>query len=268
MNKPGLMVQAGWRSLVAVGVATIGLSVTIAPVSSADAIDANATRILQSMSAYLAATKTFSVNSDISWEVMTPNGQKLQLNSVATVAVQRPGSFFIQRQGPLAQAAFIFDGKTLTVHGKRNNVYAQVNTPGTIDQAIRTFEAQTGFPAPGADLLFANPYAVLSEGVESSTYLGTAYVNGVECHHLAFREADVDWQLWVQTGDRPLPLKYTITSKWQTAAPQYEMRLRDWNTNPQFKSDRFTFTAPAGARKLPALPANELDEFTSTTGGQ
>lgn len=237
-------------------------------VSSAAAIDPNATRILQSMSAYLAATPAFSVNTDIGWDVVTPNGQKLQLSSVATVAVQRPGSFFIQRRGPVAQAEFIFDGKTLTVHGKRSNVYTQMAAPGTIDNAIRVFESQTGFPAPGADLLFANPYAILSEGVESSTYLGTAYVNGVECHHLAFREADVDWQLWVQTGDRPLPLKYTITSKWQTAAPQYEIRLRDWNTKPQFNADRFTFTAPVGARQLPALPASELDEFTSTSGEQ
>ncbi|MDX2230352.1 MAG: DUF2092 domain-containing protein [Leptolyngbyaceae cyanobacterium bins.349] len=266
MNRTNLISQTGWRCL------TIGITAIVSfaseAVSSAEAIDPNATRILQSMSAYLAATPAFSVNTDIGWDVVTPNGQKLQLSSVATVAVQRPGSFFIQRQGPVAQAEFIFDGKTLTVHGKRSNVYTQMTAPGTIDNAIRVFELQTGFPAPGADLLFANPYAILSEGVESSTYLGKAYVNGVECHHLAFREAEVDWQLWVQTGDRPLPLKYTITSKWQTAAPQYEMRLRDWVTNPQIKANQFTFSAPPGARKLPALPASELDEFTPTPGGQ
>jgi hypothetical protein len=247
----------------------MSLGVAIAPVISADAIDPQATKILQSMSAYLAATKTFSVNSDIDWEVVTKQGQKLQLSSYATILVQRPGSFLIQRQGPVARAEFIFDGKTLTVYGKKSNAYAQINVVGTIDDAIRAFELQTGFPAPGGDLLFANPYAVLSEGVESSSYLGTAYVNGVECHHLAFREEDVDWQIWVQTGEKPLPMKYVITSKWQTAAPQYEIRLRDWVTNPQLEANQFTFSAPPGARKLPTLPAaSELDEFTPTQGNQ
>ncbi len=269
MSKPGLIVRSGWRWLATIGVAAMGLSVAIAPVRSADAIDPQATQILQSMSTYLAATKAFSVNSDIGWEVVTKQGQKLQLNSYATTVVQRPGNFLIQRQGPLARAEFIFDGKTLTVYSKKNNAYAQINVAGTIDDAIRAFELKAGFPAPGADLLFANLYTTLSNGVESSSYLGTAYVNGIECHHLAFREDDVDWQLWVQTGDKPLPLKYTITSKWQTAAPQYEIRLRDWDTNPQIQANQFTFSAPPGARKLPALPAaSELDEFTSTSGGQ
>jgi hypothetical protein len=182
--------------------------------------------------------------------------------------VQRPNQFHIQRQGMIANADLIFDGETLTVYGNRNNVYTQREVPGTIDDAIRAFELETGIPAPGGDLLFANPYAVLSTGVESSTYIGTAYVNGIECHHLAFREDDVDWQLWVQVGEQPLPMKYVITSKWITAAPQYEIRLRDWNTNPQIAAQQFTFSAPEGATRMEDLPANELAEFTSTEEGQ
>lgn len=237
-------------------------------IASANAIDPEATRILQAMSAYLANTQSFSVNADIDFEIIVKDGQKLQLSSYASVIAQRPNQFYIQRQGMVADAAFIFDGETLTLHGKRNNVYAQLNAPGSIDDAIRQVELETGFPAPGADLLFADPYAVLSTGIESSRYLGIAYVNGVPCHHLAFREDQVDWQIWVQVGDQPLPMKYVITSKWQTGAPQYEMRLRDWNTNPQINPGQFSFSAPTGATKLEALPTNELDEFTTTEEAQ
>ncbi len=38
-------------------------------------------------------------------------------------------------------------------------------------------------------------------------------MNGIECHHLAFRAEKVDWQVWVQAGDTPLPMKYLIISK-------------------------------------------------------
>ncbi len=157
---------------------------------------------------------------------------------------------------------YIFDGKTLTLHGKNLNVYVQREVSGTIDDAIRAVEMETGLDAPGADLLFADPYAILSSGVVSGVYIGTAYVNGVECHHLAFRENKVDWQLWVKAGDMPLPMKYVITSKWHTGAPQYTVQLRDWNTKPGIKGDRFTFIVPAGARRLETIPVNEMGELS------
>jgi hypothetical protein len=168
----------------------------------------------------------------------------------------------------IVDAEFIFDGRILTLHGKKRNVYAQIDVPGTIDDAIRAYEMEAGIPAPGADLLFADPYASLSSGVESSAYLGTAYVNGVECHHLAFREDKVDWQLWVRSGDSPLPIKFVITSKWQTAAPQYEIRFWDWGINPQINDKRFTFSAPEGAKRVETIPADEMDEFTSKEEGK
>ncbi len=235
---------------------------------SASAIDADATRILQSMSAYVAQTRAFSINADIDLEVVTRDAEKLQISSFATIEVQRPNQFAIRRQGLVADTEFLFDGRTLTLHSKRLNVYTQIPVNGTIDDAIRTYEWETGLPAPGADLLFADPYAVLSDGVKSSTYLGTTFIDGIECHHLAFREDEVDWQIWIQVGERPLPMKYVITSKWQTGAPEYSIRLRDWNTSPQINASRFTFSAPAGARQLDALPTNELNEYTTTEEAQ
>jgi len=86
-------------------------------------------------------------------------------------------------------------------------------------------------------------------------------VNGVECHNLAFRQEKTDWQLCVQVGDAPLPMKYIITTKWMTGAPQYSVRYRDWDTKPQFEANRFEFSAPEGARKLETIEANEVGEL-------
>jgi hypothetical protein len=164
----------------------------------------------------------------------------------------------------VADAEFVFDGNTLTLYGRKPNVYVQRAVSGTIDDAIRAFEFETGLTASGADLLFADPYAVLSEGVLSGTYLGTAYVDGIECHHLAFREDQFDWQLWVQAGDRPLPMRYVITSTWQTAAPQLEVSLRHWNTSPPITDQQFAFAVPEGARKLDTIPTEDIDDVRHT----
>ena len=112
-----------------------------------------------------------------------------------------------------------------------------------------------------SNLLFTDSYTGLIEGVMSGSYIGTGFVNGVECHHLAFRQAKVDWQLWVQTGDSSLPMKYIITSKWVTGAPQYSVRFQDWNTKPEISADRFVFLPPEGAKKLDEIPIDEMGEL-------
>ena len=94
--------------------------------------------------------------------------------------------------------------------------------------------------------------------VTSGSYLGTTWVNGVECDHVAFRAAKVDWQLWVQTGDKPLPMKYVITTKWMTGAPEFSVGCSDWDTQPKIPAGRFEFTPPAGA-KADRVASADLD---------
>lgn len=237
-------------------VASLAMLVGLAagPLVNAENIEPDADEILRSMSAYLAGATAFSVNADIDLEIITRDGQKLQLSSAAALTMKRPDKLRLERKGPVADVDIFFNGQTLTLHGKNLDVYARTEVSGTIDDAILAYELETGLPAPGADLLFADPYAVLSSGVESGVHIGTGYVDGVECHHLAFREADVDWQLWVRAGDAPVPMKYVITSKWQTGAPQYQVRLRDWNVDPQLGDEQFVFSVPKDARQLETLP--------------
>jgi hypothetical protein len=273
MNKIRHIIKNKWRPLL-IWVILI-TCLTGSPAMGAEGLDADADKILKSMSSYLGGLKSFSMKADIDFEVVVRNGQKIQLSSYGTFIIQRPSKFFVTRKGAIADAMFIFDGETLTIYGKNLNKYSRTSvvsakakdaTNGdannaTIDDAIIAYESDTGIPAPGADLLFADSYTILSSGVESSLHVGTAWVNGVECHHLAFREANTDWQLWVTTGDKPLPVKYVITSKWHTGAPQYEIRLSDWNTAPSIKKDQFSFTAPAGAEELEAIPGNAIENF-------
>lgn len=240
------------------------LSLPALNVFAAEGINPHADEILRAMSEHLANIKTFSFHADISNEMITTEGQKLQFNSRASVLLERPSHFYITRQGRFADVALYFDGSKMTMFGKGMNAYVQKDVAGTIDDAIRALEQSTGLGLPGADLLLANPYAALAAGVTSSGYYGTANVGGVECHHLAFRTPQVDWQLWVKTGNDPLPMKYVITTKWMTGAPQYSVQLSDWNTKPVIAAGQFTFVAPADARKLDALNVDEMGEIVPT----
>ena len=240
---------------------TLGLCLGAGPAMSADGMDPDADKILKSMSTYLGGLPALTVSADVDSEVINLSGQKLQFSSSVSIAAKRPGKLYVSRQGAIADREIIFNGKTLTLNGKGLNVYKQIGSPGTIDDALDTMRIEIGLDVPAADLFYADPYISLSSGVVSSTYLGTDYVNGVECHNLAFRQEKTDWQLWVQVGNAPLPMKYIITTKWVAGAPQYSVRFRDWNTKPQIEANRFEFSAPEGARKLETIEVNEVGEL-------
>ena len=223
----------------------------------------DAEEILKSMSTFLAGTKTFSVSADISNEVISQEGQKLQFNGHAALLIERPSHFRVTRKGRFSDAVLFYDGSQVTIHGKAINAYVQQKVVGTIDDAIHAIERQIGLDLPGADLLLSNPYKALTSGATSSGYYGIAYVDGIESHHLAFRTPTVDWQIWVKAGDEPLPMKYVITTKWLTGAPQYSEQFSEWNLKPDTDADQFTFVAPQGAENLEVLPTDMTGEIAT-----
>ncbi len=241
-------------------------SISAAAVSAS--IDPEADKVLRSMSSFLGSLSSFSMKASIESELVTDEGQKLQFGSFAEIAIKRPGKMHVTRKGMFSDIEMIYDAKTFTLHGKKKNLYIQRLAPGTVDDAIRLVEFETGIYAPGADLLFADSYPILKSGVTRGDYMGTTTLNGIEAHHLAFRENDVDWQLWVKVGSAPLPMKYVITSKWITAAPQFSVRFHDWNTRAQILDSQFEFSAPADARQVDAISFNQVGEMKTELEGQ
>ena len=104
-----------------------------------------------------------------------------------------------------------FDGKTLTLLGKDDNLYAQFEVPGTIDHLIDEMRYTYNRPVPGADLLLPDVYGELMQDVIDVKDLGSGVIGGTECDHLAFRAKDVDWQIWIAQGEEPYPCRYVIT---------------------------------------------------------
>jgi hypothetical protein len=122
---------------------------------------------------------------------------------------------------------------------------------------------------PGADLLLSNAYEVLVADVLEAKHIGRGVVGGRECEHLAFRNFDTDWQIWVEVGERPMPCRMVITSKTITNAPQYTVTVTGWQTGVEIAPDAFAFSPPAGAARLAAGDLIQLDELPpeATPGG-
>ena len=250
--------SSGWaarlvRCALAVGLVSVG-AFAEEPVDEARAI-------LKAMSDYVGGQKTFELTFDSAIEVITPELEKIQFTSSGSALVSRPDKIRAHRIGGFSEVELYFDGTTASVNGKSVNGYTQIEATGTLDDLIHALRAGHGVALPGADLLLTNSYDLLIADVLEAKYLGRGVVAGVECEHLAFRNFDTDWQLWVQVGDHPAPRKLVITSKTVNSAPQYSVVVTDWNTGVEPEPEAFEFTPPEGAERLPPDGLIDLDEL-------
>ncbi|MBP2237012.1 hypothetical protein J2Z31_003526 [Sinorhizobium kostiense] len=248
------------RVLSALPAAVVVVLVAVAPTSAAG-VEPEADRILRAMSKYVGGLKSFTAEFDVEDEVINPDGLKLQYSATGKIAAERPGKLHVTRKGPFADIELTFDGTTISVLGKKANIYGQITSPGpTIDEAVDELRATTGLDASGADLFASDSYSALTYNATEGIHVGSGIVGGVECEHLAFRSPQVDWQIWIQKGDQPLPLKYVITTKWVTGAPQHVLRMRNWDVAPKIDAKLFEFAVPPGASKLESLSADLIGE--------
>jgi hypothetical protein len=248
MNKTARnLVTVAARSLSAMALSLIVVAATSTGVS---ADEADAKRILKAMSDYMGAQKSLSFGFDATLEVVTKDDQKLALASSGTATLKRPDKIHVTRAGGFADVEMSFDGKTLTLLGKNHNLYARVETPGTIEHLVDELKDKYHRPLPAADLLLSNSYDALMLHVVDVKDLGSGVIGGVECDYLAFRTKDVDWQIWIAHGKHPYPLRYVITSKRINGGPQYTIQTRDWKTGGQVAATDFRFKNPTKAKKV------------------
>ena len=239
--------------------AAIGFSQTPA---FAQEIDADAQQILSAMSDYLGSQKSFSVEFEADIDVLTKDGQKLKFISTGNIIAERPGRFRGTRKGTVADVEIILDGSSVTIYGRNLNGYVQFPAT-TIQEAVNVIRDDIGFDAPGADLLMDDPLNNDLTDTTSGEHIGMTDIAGVTVHHLAFRGEAVDWQVWIQDGDAPLPLRYVISSTWTTGAPEFSLQLSDWNTAPSIDAETFNFTPPADAQKLSSFAVDETGQLVN-----
>jgi hypothetical protein len=216
----------------------------------------------------MTSQKAFSLTYDSDIEVVTTDLQKIQFTGSGQVQAIRPDKLHATRTGGYKDIEFVFDGKTLSFSSKDSKTFAQLDAPGSIDQVIDLLRDKYAVTAPGADLLFSNPFDVLTENVIDAKHIGLGVIDGVECEHLAFRTPETDWQIWIERGARPIPRKFVITSKTVTAAPQYTLRIKEWRS--EAAAGDFAFKPPQGAKKVAfeTLKIDEVPPGVAATGGK
>jgi hypothetical protein len=228
--------------------------------SEAPAIEPGVFEALDKMGAYLRGLNSFEIEAHSTTDEVLLSGQKLQFDSTVRIRAERPNRFWMEIASDRKQRQYFYDGTTFTIWGPRNRMYASAPATGTLAELHAKIEERYGLGLPLADLFRwgAQPEKGHPR-IKEAMFVGPDHVGEVPCNHYAFRQEGVDWQLWIQKGSSPLPIKLVITTTDDDAQPQY-VSVLDWNTAPALNTAMFTFEPPEGAYKIPIVEVSAVAE--------
>jgi hypothetical protein len=220
-------------------------------------------QVLQKMCDFLKSQQQFTYKAEVADDQVYAGGKKLQYGIDIETFVRRPDRLRVNAEGDLVDKQFYFDGKTITLYDKNDNVYGTLEVPPNIESALDKASKEFGVRVALTDLASPKLCELIRGKVKHSLYVGLSKVRGVPCHHLAFDGDEVQLQLWVDAGDKPLPRKVVMNYKKLPAEPQWTAYLSDWNFAPQLNDNLFAFTPPPGAEKIKFVPVQAGQAPTS-----
>jgi len=216
----------------------------------------DAKAVLMRMADFLGKARAFSVNIDAVYDVLQASGQKIEFGEVRRVLINRPDHLRVQVEMSNGEKlTMYFDGKTFTMFSPRENVFTKLEKPGSVDSVIKFIVQDLQTPIPLSMMLLASVKDQLEKRVTEVDFVEQTSIAGKPVDHLAARTDDVDFQVWVAQGARPLPLRVVITYDFAEGQPQFSADLNDWNLAPKIEESAFAFSPPAGAQAIPLMVA-------------
>jgi hypothetical protein len=219
-------------------------------------VDPAAIKALDAMSAHLRTLKSFQVESSTTTDEVLEDGLAIQYSANVNFLVQMPSRLRVDVTSDRNDRRYVYDGKTFTLYARRIGYYATVPAPGTLRELDDVLSETYGIDLPLADLFRFGSPRWNADGIKAAKDLGPGAVDGTSCQHYAFRQDEVDYQIWIQKGEFPLPRKVVITTTSDASKPQYSATYR-WNLAPSFNEEAFTFVAPGDAKKIVLAAASQ-----------
>jgi hypothetical protein len=219
-------------------------------VDSVAEFDSSAITALDRMAAYLRTLKSFQLKANVITEDVRTDGQKVQIERNVDLVARRPDRLYAEIKNDRQQRLFFYDGRNFTLFAPRSNFYATVDAPPSIEKLADALEDKFALELPLVDLFRWGTPEADERVITSAVDLGPSAINGVTCEQYGFRQEGIDWQLWIQLGDAPLPCRIVITTLTDVARPQ-NTTTYSWNLAPSFSDATFAFQAPSDAKRIP-----------------
>jgi hypothetical protein len=188
-------------------------------------LEPKALEILKAASDRLAAARTMSFTAVISYESPSLLGPPLVYTTTSEVTLQRPDKLRVLTPADGPASEFYYDGKTMMAFEPAANLVAVADAPPTLDAALKAAYDAAAIYFPFTDLIVADPYKGLADGLQYAFYIGQSrVVGGTTTDMVAIVNNWVFEQVWIGADDK-LPRKVRPVFLADPARLRYEMEL-------------------------------------------
>lgn len=214
-------------------------------------LEAKAVDLLKASSATLAAAKTMSFTAVVSYESPSLLGPPLLYTTTSEVLVQRPDSLRVITAGDGPASEFYLDGKTMTAFEPAANLAATAKAPATIEAALKAAYTSAAIYYPWSDVVVADPWAGIADGLKLAFYVGqSAVVGGTKTDIVAYATDDVFVQVWIGAADK-LPRRMRAVYSADPSRMRHDLELSNWKLGVAVPDGAFASKAAASAKPIP-----------------
>jgi hypothetical protein len=233
-------------------------------------LEPKAIEVLQAMSQRLAAAHAMTFTAVSTVESPTRLGPPLAYTTRSEVALLRPDKLRVITAGDGPASEFYYDGKTMMAFAPAENLVAVADAPPTIDVALKAAYDSAAIYFPFTDVLVADPYKDIADGLKRAFYIGQSHVvGGTATDMVAIADDRVFAQVWIGADDK-LPRMVRAVYLDDPARLRHQVEFSDWKLDGPVAADAFASSRASGATRIefarpdPKPPVSAGPSATST----
>ncbi len=217
---------------------------------SAPDLEPRAIALLKASSDRLSAAKRLSFTAVELFEQPSRHEHPLAYATRSEVVLQRPNRLKVVTTGDGPASEFYYNGFTMAAFAPAESLLAVAEAPPTIDATLEKAYQSAGIYFPFTDLIVADPYKDMAEGLELAYYVGQSkVVEGMITDIVAYIDKGVFMQVWIGVDDQ-LPHRVRAVYLNDPERLRHDLELVNW----QLDSPAIDVFTPANTESATRIP--------------
>jgi hypothetical protein len=206
--------------------------------------------LLHAMSTALTGATSLAFTAVVTYESPSALGPALAYSTSSEVLLQRPDKLRVVTLGDGPAAEYTYDGKTITAFAPAEKLVAVTAAPPTVDLMLKAAFEKAAIYFPFADVIGADPYNNIAEGLTKAFYIGQSkVVGGTTTEIIAVVSDSLFMQIWIGAEDK-LPRRMRAVFKGDPLMLRHDVQFSNWKLDPVVAADAFSALDAANAQKI------------------
>ena len=164
--------------------------------------------------------------------------------------MKRPDKLRVITPGDGPAIEYYYDGKRMTAFAPAEKLAAVTEAPSTIDAALKAAYDLAAVYFPFSDLIVADPYQGLADGMKLAFNIGQSRMVGrTTTDMIAYADDGLFVQIWIGVEDK-LPRRVRAIYLNDPSRLRQQMDLSDWQLDPVVPEDAFNAAAAVGSAPM------------------